>query len=169
MAEDEATFGRISTIRRCWTPPGERPVAPCQVEREYVHAYAAVAPSLGRMTTLLLPYANAEMMSLFLDQVSADFADYFVVMQLDRAGWHCADALRIPENIRLLHQPARSPELNPVEHLWGWLRAEVLPNRAFTTLDAVMDAFSEGVQALAATPERLRSMTAFPHLRLNSS
>jgi len=168
MAEDEATFGRISTVRRCWAPPGVRPVAPRQIERAGTHAYAAVAPSLGKMTTLLLPYANAEMMSLFLAQVAADFADSFVVMPLDQAGWHRAGDLRVPENIRLLHQPARSPELNPVEHIWDHLRAEATPNRAFDTVDEVMDALSEGIRELVAAPERLRSMTYFPHLRTDS-
>jgi hypothetical protein len=165
MAADEATFGRISTLRRCWAPPGERPIAPRQVERDDIHAYTAVAPSLGRMTTLLLPYANAAMMSLFLARVGADFADYLVVMQVDRAGWHRADDLVIPENIRLLFQPARGSELNPVEHIWDYPRETAIPNRAFATLDALMDDLCIGFRALAAAPDRLRSMTNFPHLR----
>jgi len=165
MAEDEATFGRISTLRRCWAPPGERPVAPRQIERDYIHAYTAVAPSLGRMTTLLLPYANAAMMSLFLGQVSNDFADHLVVMQLDRAGWHTSGELVIPETIRLVCQPARSPDLNPVEHVWDHRRETAVPNRAFATLDDLMDDLCAGFRNLAATPDRLRSMTAFPHLR----
>jgi hypothetical protein len=40
------------------------------------------------MTCLILPYVNREMMELFLQEVSQDFADYFIVMQVDRASWH---------------------------------------------------------------------------------
>ena len=44
-----------------------------------------IAPNLGRMTTLVLPYVNIKMMELFLQEVSQDFADYFIIMQVDRA------------------------------------------------------------------------------------
>jgi len=48
--------------------------------------------------------------------VAQDFADYFIVMQVDQAGWHRANDLQVPENMRLIFQPAYSPEVNPVEH-----------------------------------------------------
>jgi len=46
---------------------------------------------MGKMTSLILPKANSEMMSLFLQQVSSDFADYFIIMLVDRAGCLTAD------------------------------------------------------------------------------
>ena len=131
MAEDEGCFGRLSIPRRAWAPPGIRPPAPRQVIREYTYVYAAVAPAEGKMTSLLLPSADTEMMNLFLAQVAQDFADYFLVMQVDQAGWHRAKELRVPANIRLIFQPAYSPEVNPVEHLWGELREKNLHNRVF--------------------------------------
>ncbi len=79
--------------------------------REYVYAYAAVAPQLGQMTSLILPYANTKMMNLFLKQVSQDFAEYFIILQVDRASWHLSKSLEIPDNIRLVPQPSHSPEL----------------------------------------------------------
>ena len=110
MAEDEGRFGRMSIPRRAWAPPGVRPHAPQQLVREYTHAYAAVAPAEGKMTSLILPSANTEMMSLFLKHVSTTVAKYFVVMQVDQAGWHQSKELKIPANIRLIAQPAYSPE-----------------------------------------------------------
>ena len=44
--------------------------------------------ALGKMTSLILPYANTGMMNLFLEEVSRDFEDYFVIMLVDGAGWH---------------------------------------------------------------------------------
>jgi len=73
---------------KAWCPPGARPLVAKQLVREYVYAYAAVAPELGQMTTLVLPYANTPMMNLFLQQVSVEFANYFIVMQVDGAAWH---------------------------------------------------------------------------------
>lgn len=166
MAADEGRFGRIAEVRRAWCPPGVRPQVAKQTVRESVYAYAAVAPELGQMTALVLPYANTQMMNLFLEQVSQEFIDYFIVMQVDQASWHRCDALVVPENIRLLLQPPYSPELNPTEHIWEEIREKHFYNRVFESIDAVMDRLCQGLQDLMKIPERLRSMTYFPHLRL---
>ena len=165
MAEDEGCFGRLSIPRRAWAPPGMRPHAPRQVEREYTYVYAAVAPAEGQMTSLILPSADTEMMNVFLEHVSSTFAKYFVVMQVDQAGWHQAKELKIPANMRLIAQPAYSPELNPVEHVWEEVREKHLANLALASLDEVIDKVCDGLNQLEADPERLRSMTYFPHFR----
>ena len=119
----------------------------------------------GKMTSLILPSADTEMMSLFLEHVSSTFANYFVVMQVDQAGWHQSKELKIPANMRLIAQPAYSPELNPVEHVWEEVREKHLANLAFASLDEVIDKVCDGLNQLEDDPERLRSMTYFPHFR----
>jgi hypothetical protein len=168
MAQDEGRFGRISTPNRAWAPPGVRPKVARQVIRESSYAYAAVAPEQGLMTSLILPSANTAMMNLFLAQVAQDFADYFVVMQVDQAGWHRAKDLQIPENIRLIFQPAYSPEVNPVEHLWEELREKCLHNRVFPSLEALIEVLCQALSDLTEDKERLRSMMFFPHFRVQS-
>jgi hypothetical protein len=159
---------RISIPKRCWAPKHMRPRVPRQIVREYTYAYAAVAPETGKMTSLVLPASNTEMMTVFLKHVSDTFSDYFIVMQTDQAGWHSSKDLGIPSNIRLLSQPAYSPELNPVEHLWEDLREKELPNRAFSSLDAVVDALCNGLQRIEHNSKLLRSMTYFPHFKMVS-
>jgi hypothetical protein len=101
MAQDEGRFGRISTPKRAWAPPGVRPKGARQVVRESSYVYAAVAPEQGLMTSLILPSANTAMMNLFLAQVAEDFADYFLVMQVDQAGWHRAKDLQVEDEYAL--------------------------------------------------------------------
>jgi DDE superfamily endonuclease len=119
MAEDEACFGRLSIPRRAWAPAGVRPHAPQQLIREYSYVYAAVAPAEGKMTSLILPSADTEMMNLFLEHVSKTYEKYFVVMQVDQASWHGAKDLRIPDNMRLIAQPAYSPERESTWNISG--------------------------------------------------
>lgn len=147
-------------------PKGIRPTVPKQQVRQYVYAYAAVAPSLGQMTCLILPHANTEMMNLFLQQVSLEFTDYFVVMQVDKAAWHRSNSLLIPENVRLIQQPAYSPELMPVEHVWEDIRENHFYNHVYKSMDKVENALCAGLMELCSDPERLRTMTFFPHLRI---
>ncbi len=165
MAQDEGRFGRISSCQRAWAPPGVRPLAPRQVVREYSYVFSAVAPAHGTLTSLILPRATTQMMNIFLEHVAQEYAGYFIVMQVDRAGWHQAKDVVVPENIRLLPQPAHSPELNPVEHIWDELREKHIHNRAFPSLDAVEEVLIVGLNQLDHDPERVRSMTYFPHFR----
>jgi transposase len=166
MTQDEGRFGRISDARSCWAPKGIRPKIPRQIVRAFVYVYAAVCMAMGKMTSLILPYANTDMMNVFLEEVSKDFKDYFVIMMVDGAGWHRSEGLKIPENIRLIYQPSHSPELNPVEHLWEELREKHFSNKAFRSLDAVEQALCEGLSKLHDDPERLRSMTNFRYLQV---
>jgi transposase len=163
-SQDEGRFGRISDPKPAWAPPGVRPKAPKQIVREYLYVYSAVAPALGNMTSLLLPYANSEMMNIFLNQVAEDFKEYFVVMLVDGAGWHRSKDLKIPENIRFVQQPSHSPELNPAEHIWEELRENACHNEAFDSLDELQDRLCTAINDLNDNPERLRSLTNFPYL-----
>ena len=166
MAQDEGRFGRISRPKRAWAPPGVRPLAPAQVVRESMYVFAAVAPAQGVLCALVLPSANTAMMNRFLRQVSEDFANFFIVMQVDQAGWHRSHDLVIPDNIRLIQQPAYSPELNPVEHLWEELREKYLHNRVFSSLDLLVEQLCRGLNELTEHKARLTSMMSFPHLHV---
>jgi hypothetical protein len=166
MASDEGRFGRTGEIASCWCPPSFRPTVARQQVRQYVYAYVAVAPALGMMSCLILPHANTAMMNLFLQQVSKEFDEYFIILQLDRASWHRAKGLQVPENIRLLPQPAYSPQVMPVEHVWDEIREKHFDNHIFKSLDAVEDTLCKALENLIAIPEQLRSMTFFPHMRI---
>lgn len=167
MTQDEGRFGCVNEIRRCWAPMGIRPCIPKHHVREYVYAYSAVAPALGKMTSLILPYSDSDMMNIFLEHVSKEFSDYFIIMQLDQAPWHMSDKIKKPYNIEFLPQPPYSPELNPTEHIWEDIREKDLPNTGFKLIKKLKDALSDGLNRLANDVEYLRSMTFFPHLDIN--
>jgi hypothetical protein len=166
FSQDEARFGRLSDVRRAWSPLGTRPQAPRQVIRTYLYVFTAVCPALGRMTSLILPWANTEMMNIFLRQVAEDFSDYCILMLAGQAGWHISKNLEVPENIRLIKLPPRSLELNPSEHIWEDLREKNFANRAFRDLDEGEDHLCIGLNELAKDPGKLRSMTNFPYLNI---
>ena len=166
LAQDEGCFGRISRPHACWAPSRIRPDVPSQVVREVISAYTAVAPSLGKLCTLLLPTADTESMNMFLQEVSRTFSHSFLIMQVDGAGWHHAKELIIPENIRLMTQPPYSPELNPVEHMWDDIREKYFHNRVFQSMDDIIERLCEAFNALEDDPDRITSLTFFPHLRV---
>ena len=81
---------------------------------------------------------------------------------LDGAAWHGSQKLVTPENITLITLPPYSPELNPVENLWEFLRKNKLANRRYDTYDDIVDACCEAWNSLIAVPKQIASITARP-------
>lgn len=139
-----------------------RPSVGSQVVREYVYAYVAVCPQDGQMTSMILPWVDAKLMSIFLAHSSAQFPGEHCVMLLDGAGWHKANDLVVPANMTLVPLPPYSPELNPAEHVWEYIRENDIRNQVLPDLDRVMDLVETSLRRLHESPEILRSMVAFP-------
>lgn len=172
MFQDEARFGRMVRIRRCWSPQPERPVVANGYERQFVYVYGAVSPIEGELDWRIGRVMNTEQMSAFLAQVSAAHPHDFMLMVVDGASSHIAKALQIPENIRLLRLPPYAPELNPQEHVWDEVREKEFPNRVFADLGSVMHQLELGLPRLAANTTGLHSLTAWPwiiSLNLNAT
>lgn len=161
MFQDEGRFGLLGKPRRCWAPRGARPVVGSRLERKYLYAFSAVSPHDGVIDSLVLPWVNAQTMAVFLAEVAQRHADEFVLIVMDRAGWHLAGELSVPANVRLIFLPPYSPELNPAEHLWKSLRQECFANRTFASLDAVERTLVRGLLNLETDATRTQSMTGF--------
>ncbi len=99
-------------------------------------------------------------MSLHLEEISSQVTQgSHAVLLLDGAGWHqTGGKLRVPANISLLHLPAYSPELNPVENIWQFLRQNHLSNRVFENYDEILDACCAAWNALTAESKRIASI-----------
>lgn len=94
-----------------------------------------------------------------LDEISCHVAKgAHAVLLMDRAGWHTAANLDVPENITPIFLPSRSPELNPVENLWQYLHSNWLSHRVVQTYDAIIDAACEAWHKLLANPEIITSI-----------
>ncbi|MFO0836632.1 MAG: transposase [Phycisphaerales bacterium] len=102
-------------------------------------------------------------MNVFLGMLSAELAprEHAVVI-MDQAGWHKARALIVPDNITILYLPPYSPELNPVERLWAYLRGHYLSNRVFDDYQHLLDAGADAWRHLST--ELLRTVCACPYL-----
>lgn len=93
MFQDEARFGRMVRIRRCWSPSPQRPVVDNGYEREFQYVYGAASPLDGELDWMICPAMNTEHMGTFLSQVSAAHPQDFIVMVVDGARSHVAKAL----------------------------------------------------------------------------
>jgi transposase len=158
MFQDEARFGRINDPSCCWAPSGVRPEVGAQMIREYVYVFGAVSPQDGCHDSLVLPYANTEAMSIFLEEVGKRHSGERILMFMDQASWHRSKVLEIPQNMELAFLPPYSPDLNPQEQIWDELREKFFCNKTFKTLKAVMDNAVKGLQFLESIPEKIKKL-----------
>lgn len=122
-----------------------------------MYLFGAVNPQTGASSALLAPTVNTEYMNHHLRFIGEQAgADVHVILVLDRAGWHVAKALEVPANMTLLYLPPYSPELNPVERLWAYLRSHYLSNRIYQDYDDLLEASGHAWNHL--TPEQLCSI-----------
>jgi hypothetical protein len=80
------------------------------------------------------------------------------IVVMDKADWHTTSALQVPANLSLLHLPPRSPELNPQENVWQFLRQTYLSNRVFDGYEAIVEACCKAWDALLAEAGRIASI-----------
>jgi hypothetical protein len=132
--QDESRIGQKGRVCRVWRKRGQRPPGLCDKRFTFAYIFAAVEPGTDNAFALVLPYADTEAMQEFLDQFAATIGeDEHVALILDQAGWHGAHALRVPVNITLVPLPPYSPELNPVEWVWEYMKERFLSCGCTTT------------------------------------
>jgi transposase len=119
---------------------------------------------------LVMPEVNTAAMQEFLDQFSRTIPeDEHVAHFADQAGWHVATALKVPANISLLALPPYSPEMNPVERIWLYLKERYLSHRLLDDYEAIVDAACNAWLRLTTEAGRLASLTGYPWIEAISS
>jgi transposase len=162
-ATDEHRLGLKPIHRRVWAPIGERPIALGHHRYEWLYVTGFVAPARGETVWYLSNGIDKPFFAKLLDAFARETGagrDRIIVLQLDNAGWHGPENLPVPDGIRLVYQPPRSPELQPAEHLWP-LVDEPLVNRHFATIDDLDAAVAERCCLLHQDPDIIKSHTNF--------
>ena len=154
---DEHRLGLKPILRRVWARRGERPVAVVRPRYQWLWLYSFTRPATGETWWLVLPRVSVAAMTVAL----AEFAQAMEVgttkrgaLVLDQAGGQTSGKMAVPEGISLMPLPAYSPELQPVERVWGLVDSAVA-NRTWEDIEALEDAV---VQRCRVIRERLRDV-----------
>jgi transposase len=149
--------------RRVWAPVGERPTAHGHHRFEWLYVTAFVSPATGEVfwyvsNGVSKPFFEA-LLRLFAQEAGAG-RDRIIILVLDNAGWHGEAGLAVPEGVRLVFQPAYTPEVQPTETLWS-LVDEPIVNQHVPTLEDLDQIISARCVALAAQPQEIKSRAGF--------
>lgn len=133
LCQDETRVGLKTLTGKVITATGVKPTVSVKWQRDNFWIYGAIAPLTGKHFKQEYPKLNGEYFQQFLDWLSQQLGDDYAILQIDQASAHISSAIRWPENIIPLLQPAHSPELNPIERLWQFIKKS-LKNELFYSL-----------------------------------
>jgi transposase len=163
--QDEARFGQKGTLTRVWARRGSRPRRVRQDGRESLSVLTAVCAASGAAVGLVMPELNTAVVNLFLEEFSRRLAPgVHGVLLWDNAGYHTSGGLVVPPNVSLIGLLPYSPELNPVEDLWHYLRSHHWSHRVYPDYEALRDAAAVAWRAVCLEPEKIRTICAAPYL-----
>jgi len=138
--QDECRIGQNNKITRRWARRGTRPRAPHDQRTQWAYIFGAICPARGGAIGLVLPWCDTNAMNAHLAEISAAVdPDAHAVLIVDQAGWHTSTRLIVPHNITIIALPPKSPELNPIENVWQFMRDNGLSNRVFKCYDDLVD------------------------------
>jgi transposase len=158
--QDEARVGQKGTHAYIWAPVGSRPLMVRDNRHDSAYIFGAICPARGVGAAVIMPAANTEGMNEHLKEICTQIAPSSIAVVIcDRAGWHkSSKELVVPDNIRVLPLPAYSPELNPMENVWDYLRQNKLCALVWDTYDEILEACKTAWNFLIDDPDRIRSI-----------
>jgi hypothetical protein len=170
-SQDEARVGQQGRTGYIWWQKGETPRGWRDAGHESAWILGAVCPARDTGVALVLPRLDTAMMTLFpgsspgqalaeLSQAVTPGAHGIVLM--DKAGWHIAGDLVVPANLTPVFVPSYSPELNPIERLWLYLRENRLTHCVFQTTEEIIDTCCDAWNWLLTETGRIRSLCSYP-------
>jgi hypothetical protein len=118
-------MGLHTIRRRKLTGFGIKPQVQVLWDFTYLWLYGAVEPLTGEGFFYEFTHLDTVCFEKFLEVFASEYPEDLHIIQVDNGGFHNSLNLSLPENVILLFQPAYSPEVNPIERLWGYVKEQL--------------------------------------------
>ena len=134
--QDEARFGLKTNVGRCLTAKGVKPIVTYKHAFKNTYLYGSFSPIDGDMFVYKIDGTTSEIFYKYLIEFSKYRPNELIIIIIDNAGFHSLQKFSIPDNIRLVRIPPYSPELNPSEKIWAYIK-KTFNNKVFKNIDNV--------------------------------
>ncbi|GEO02585.1 endonuclease [Adhaeribacter aerolatus] len=115
----------MTVLRRAITVAGVKPVGAYQHRFIYRYCYGLIEPLSGDKFFVTAPQVNTLFFEYLLHEFSLQEPEVYKIIFLDKAGYHRAKHLQVPDNMHLVYLPSSNPELNPIERFWRDMKDKV--------------------------------------------
>jgi len=120
----------MTHIGRCLTAKGVKPIVRYQHAFKNTYLYGAFSPIDGDSFVYEIEGTTSEIFYKYIQQLSLHRPEEFKIVVIDNAGFHSLKNYDIPENIKLIRIPPYTPELNPSEKIWAYIK-QYYKNKVF--------------------------------------
>jgi transposase len=135
LFEDEFSLSNTATLAYTWAPVGKQPVIACkQVKRERVTGLGSVNPLTGELIVNFQQKGNYRSFKKHLKNILRRYREKDqIIMYVDNVRFHHAKLLKsfldFHPKLEIRYLPPYSPDLNPVERVWWYMRKYITHNR----------------------------------------
>lgn len=156
--------GLIGQVRRVWAPRGIKGEQAVEYKREWAYLNLAVNGLTGELRWDWTENMKGESIAPVVKQWVDEGVDTIV---WDRARGHRGVAY---QNVKakLIEQPPYSPELNPAERVFEYLRSKI-EGQVYGSIVVKKQAVEVELQELSAAPEKIISLAGWDWIRQSVS
>lgn len=154
--QDESRFGLMTHIGKCLTAMGIKPIVKYQHKFANTYLYGAYSPINGDSFVFEIQGVSKEVFHKYLQEMSKYKPDEYKIVVIDNAGFHSTKDMILPENICLLAIPPYSPELNPCEKIWQFLK-DRYKNKTFQSIKILKEWLH--IQVNTMSEDTIKSIT----------
>lgn len=168
---DEARFGLLPVIRKCWTRKGKRPVAPYATKYDWSYVYGAFDVVDGEFVCAQTTTTDLPTTAAFLQEICKEFPGHEHIVVWDGAGFHQRQTHHdLPPRVHPITLPPYSPDLNPIEKLWDLIQDQTC-NRLFNTIEQLEAEVARHLEAWWNDAQRVLSLVGngWQHSQANDS
>ena len=158
--QDEARFGLMTHLGSIITAKGVRPKVQYQHKFATTYLYGSYSPIDGDAFVYEINGVNTGIFEAYLKEFSLHRPHQAKIVVIDNAGFHSTKNIHIPENIFLLRIPPYSPELNPCEQVWAWIKTRY-KNKVFKDMKKLKDWLHNTVSEMKT--ETIKSIVSNHH------
>lgn len=141
MFEDEFSLSNTATVSYQWSQKGKQPAVNCkQKRRERQTAMGSYNYENGQITVSFHEKGNYQSFKKHLKKVLYTYRSASkIIMVVDNVRFHHAKLLKKwllkHPKLEIMYLPPYSPELNPIERAWWYMRKKITHNRYVKTLE----------------------------------
>lgn len=146
--QDESRFGLLTHTGKCIAAKGVQPIVPYQHKFATTYLWGSYSPIDGNSFVWEINGVNTEIFEAYLKAFSLQRPNELKIVVIDNAGFHSTKHIEIPDNIKLLNIPPYTPELNPCEQIWKYIKQRY-KNQTFSSMDTLRDWLHTTVRSMA--------------------
>lgn len=156
--QDESRFGLMTKQKKVLVSKGIKPIGQYQHSYQWLWLWGCFSPITGDSFYWETPLVSNDIFENYLKDFSCQNPRELKIVIIDNAGFHTSQNITIPDNIKLIRIPPYTPELNPAEKVWQWMKDKVAM-KLFKDMKTLQDKITEMVNQL--TPELIMSITGY--------